>query len=119
MLRPANLPNSDAYKAALLLIKDDLSEKELRMLALLYHANERTMSSSDMASALGDSGQANIAFGKLGHKLSDALNFKPGKRPNGKYQWWNIMALGPKNIINFKWTMHPELAEALKELDLI
>jgi hypothetical protein len=121
MLRPANLPNCEDFKAALLLIKDNLSKKERSMLTFLYYANERTMTSSKMATALGDSGQANIAFGKLGRKLSDALNFKPGKRKNNTYQWWNILALGPKNINikPYKWTMHPELADALLAVGLV
>lgn len=119
MLRPENLPDSESYQAALLSIKDKLSDKELRMLKLLYYADERTLSSSEMATALGDSGQANIAFGTLGHKLSDALNFRPGKRHNNSYRWWNILALGPLNINNFKWAMHPELAEALLAVGLV
>ena len=77
------------------------------------------MNATELAAAAGfrNHGELNFHYGRLGHMLSDALDYIPEKRANGKYRWWSILASGTETRKQgFQYTMHPELAEALKAL---
>jgi len=98
-------------------------EEELRlaMLRAQYTMPDHAIAASDLAHQLGvPISTIHLAYGKLGHDLADALNFRP-PTPNraNKPEWWRVLSLGRQGHRGFVWAMHPALAQALAEAHLV
>lgn len=120
---PTPLATPDEYRKALLVVRDKhrISERDLKMLRAHYRADRHTITAGQLAAALEfkDGAAANLHYGKLAHKLSDALGIEPSKRVNGTVAWWRVIAYGPADRElgdHFEWTMRPELVAALQAM---
>ena len=84
-----------------------------------YQSLGYTVTSPELALAVGYARfePVNSQYGRLGHLLSDALNYYPPKRDDGSYRWWSMISSGEEiSGRGFEWMMHQELAEALEEV---
>src|SRR5205085_5833931 len=91
------------------------------MLRAQYYAPNRTTTAPQLAKAVGYStfSVANLQYGKLGRLIATSLDRKPTLRLDGTYQWWKVLSSGKSGDTGFQWTMLPELATALEELEVV
>jgi putative restriction endonuclease len=106
----------DEYKRGLLAIKNGLSEKEIKMLQFQYSCPGRKTHAIQLADAMGYTyyGWANSNYGRLGHRLYDAI----GRNTNKEKYWFEILSIGHQGEYGY-WTMYPALAAALEELNIV
>lgn len=113
----------DEYRRGLLAVKDRMKPVDFMMLRVQYYAPGRSVTAHDLAEAIEHPNFRSIngLYGKLGHVLADALGGRPNQRKNGTYEWWMILSQYAKAVPtkSFTWVMHPELAQALSELNIL
>jgi 5-methylcytosine-specific restriction protein A len=108
----------EEYVAALIEVEPEMSETRKRLLQIQYAAPGRTVTAHRLAEEMIYEGwrPANAQYGRLGRRLSEAL----GRRPRGQTArhkgWWAVLSSGSESEEGFRWTMHPQLAEALERL---
>jgi putative restriction endonuclease len=110
------------YKQGLNLIRHKISESQYAILRTQYYAPNKTITSSQLAKAIGYSNFSivNMQYGKLGHLIAASLNRLPTTRTeDGTYQWWKVLSSGTSSKSGFRWTMHSKLAQALEELEIV
>ena len=113
-------PSTEAYKAALEQVQPNSEELAL----LKAHANSarrcatmRQLAGSALSSCLPS--DANSKYGKLAHRLADALGsaWVPEKRKDGTFKWMTTVAEGWKPVKReFEWVMIPNLAAIFMEV---
>ncbi len=108
-------PSTDQYKAAL----DQIHPSRREMALLRAHANSprRCATMRQLADEVFSSpspSAANLMYGRLAHRLADALGSKsiPGKREDGSNIWMTTVAEGwqPPDKKEFEWVMILDLA---------
>jgi len=122
MTTPSHAPSASKYQEALNLIREQITAKQMQMLKVLYSVPDRTMTATELAREIGypNHGVVNLQYGRLGHLLSDAMDWLPERRSNGSYQWWSVISSGIQTQHQgFQWTLRPELAEALVTLSWV
>ncbi len=115
----SHIPPASKYQEALKLASERINAKQMQMLQALYSVPNRTMTATEIAREVGylNHGVVNLQYGRLGHLLSDAMDWLPEKRSDGSYRWWSVISSGfQTQKQGFQWTLHPELAEALVTL---
>lgn len=114
-----NIPNAEAYKGGLEAI--GLNDKQRSMLECHYKAHNRTVTYTDLAAAAGSPSYrvANSAYGTLGRKLGEAIEYKFVMAPDRGEPFYSS-AIGidaPKSINGeYRMMMHHELAKAIQTL---
>lgn len=119
MITLPHVPPASKYQEALKLTQEQINTKQMQMLQAMYSVPNRTMTATELAREVGypNHGVVNLQYGRLGHLLSDAMDWLPNRRSDGSYQWWCIISSGfQTHNQGFQWTLHPELAEALATL---
>jgi 5-methylcytosine-specific restriction enzyme A len=111
----------EEYKRALSALRNELSETELGMLREQYAAPRRSITAKDLAAAIGIAGYQPIngLYGRLGHRLSNAIGREPRRRKNGTVEWWTALSSFGGYDPGLVWVMHDSLAQALKELNVV
>jgi len=104
--------------AALESVHDGLSDADLRLLTTQADSSDRTLTATGVAEIYGSPHYqvGNLRYGNLGSRMNDALggDLAPA-RSNGRRHFWTILAHGEKHKgRDFEWTMHGELAEAVR-----
>jgi len=115
------LINVEGYKHAL--VEMNLSEKQIAMLVAHYRAPDRRITMTILAEAVGYKSYqaANLKYGHLGKSICNLLGENPDDYyDDGKPFWLSALAEAWKNKSGeYEFQMWPELAEALKELNLV
>lgn len=109
------------YQQALPVVHAREEELCLAMLRAQYAMPDHAIATSDLAHQLGvPISTIHLAYGKPGHDLADALNFRP-PAPNraNKPEWWRVLSLGRQGHRGFVRAMHPALAQALAQAHLV
>jgi len=118
---PTPIATAEQFKAALLAAR--ISETEVAILRAQYGAPNHTLSAVQLAKELHYPTYAtvNAQYGRLAHRVAEALHYRPGPFPDGNPHWWRTLShwnddapLGEEG--QDQWIMRPELAQALHEL---
>jgi hypothetical protein len=118
---PTPIATAEQFKVALLAAR--ISETELAILRAQYGAPNHTLSAVQLAKELHYPTYAtvNAQYGRLAHRVAEALHYRPGPFPDGNPHWWRTLShwnddapLGEEG--QDQWIMRPELAQALHEL---
>ena len=104
------------FKSALRKVREDMHEKEFEMLRAHYYAPNRTITSTQLAQAVGYKhfSTACFQYGGLASKLCDILG-----HPAGATKLYLIVSFidrDAKAKAHGSWIMRPQVAQALKEL---
>jgi hypothetical protein len=127
---PTPIATVDAYIRALKIVRDSFRKgnrfsesKELRMLRMHYSAPGHTTTTTELAAQVGmrSFGVSNMQYGKLAHRIADALQYRPEPSETGTPHWWRTLAHGnngsaPTNDGTYEWVMRPELCKALEDM---
>jgi len=107
------------YKAAMESLYPKLPELYVRMLRAQYEARDRTVSTPQMAQAVGAAshGVVNLHYGLLARRICSELGESPKADKNGKIYWFE--ALSKFHQEGFLWEMNPNFAKALEELKIV
>ena len=117
-------PGKDEFRQAIVEIQ--LSEHEWRILRYHARAPRRTVTMREIARhALNSSrpGAANLAYGKLAHRLGEQLDWEPDKREDGSPFWMSVVAEGwqppssAERPREFELVMIPTLVDLISELE--
>jgi 5-methylcytosine-specific restriction enzyme A len=114
-----NIPTVSEYVSGLKSLQASITELHTKAFVAHYNSPNRSATAKQIAQGAGISGghaQINLLYGKLGHKLCDALNIKPELRPDDTYRWWSIWSSGWETSDGFIWKMLPQAAEAFEQL---
>jgi hypothetical protein len=105
------------YKRALLELEPTMAPRHRELLVAHYRAHRHTSNATQLAKLVGYKrfSSVNLQYGKLGQKLTAALKWKPPQKAQASY---SIASFYPPSIEHrdWEWHMHPELAQALREL---
>jgi hypothetical protein len=119
--RSSKMPTVKEFKDTLTTAK--FNPKRIRLLRVHYHAPNRTMSAKQLAKAVGYAGYqgVNLQYGKLGYAMGKALQHTPTETyDDGRPIWTWVLATGKyPDSGDWEWTLRPELAQALEELDWV
>ena len=119
--RSPKIPTVEEFKNVLTAIARE--PKWMKLLLAHYHAPGRTMSATQLAEAVGyeDYRGVNLQYGKLGYKVGKALQHTPTVTyADGRPIWTWVLATGKRTDGGeWIWTLRPELAQALEELQLV
>lgn len=105
-------PEMDIYQAAL----DQIHPTNDELALLEFHARcpRRSATMRQLAECALSSkspSQANLIYGKLAHRLAEAMNWKPEHREDGSPIWMSSIAEGWQPVDReFEWVMVPTLA---------
>lgn len=113
-------PSTDAYRAALAKVQPN--SEDLALLKVHANSPRRCATMRQLAGrALSSSSPsaANVRYGKLAHRLADALGstWGPEKRKDGTFMWMTTVAEGwkPANR-EFEWVMVPNLSTIFADM---
>lgn len=118
----AHIGTSAEYVAAFRALK--LAKHEELMLRAHANAPDRTLTSREIARAAGyDSySSANAHYGKLGRKVAEFLDLQPLVSSSRNEPVWTMAIADGKETEHaediWRWQMYPEVAEALRELNM-
>ncbi len=89
-----------------------ISDNQVQMLRMHYHAPERTITATQMAHGAGFNhySVANSQYGRLGRMVGDQLAYNPMKERLG------TLVTFEKRQGEWHWLMRPQLAQALEQL---
>lgn len=93
---------------------------ELAMLQWHYKAPGRTLTAASMSDLMGWSGQAaNAQYGKFAARVAAALDWTP----NPEDAYWDGMkvsclVIGGRTDTDYQWTLRPEVAQAMEEMQI-
>ena len=101
-------------------IFESLAPNQLAMLRIQYEAPNRTMTTPQLARAVGwaNYNAVNLHYGKMGQKLRDAIPVKPRSVdfiPSG----WYVLSDGKNSSQGFQWILRDEVALALEVLEIV
>jgi hypothetical protein len=100
-----------------------LTDHERRLLCAHAHAEGRTMSAAELAHALGYESHTviNSLYGTLARKVSDMVGLTPKRAENGRGVVYTFALASGRSEYrqHWKWTMHPEVFEALRVLKIV
>ncbi|MEX2173804.1 MAG: HNH endonuclease [Pirellulaceae bacterium] len=104
-------PSPAQYAAAFRRVSG-ITDAQLEMLRLHYHAHDRTITATAMATAQGyhHYSVANSVYGRLGRLVGESLEYNPMKERLG-----TLVTFENRNN-EWHWIMRPEVATALEEL---
>lgn len=117
-------PSVEKYRQAMLSLRENgkINEKVMEMLKFHYFSKNHTATFTQLARAANykNYGNANIQYGKFGHKLGDAIDmkFSPSKVRDGEPFYCSAIGIGIEGGKNedFRLKMHHEVVEALNLL---
>ncbi|MBX5282163.1 hypothetical protein HJB90_14310 [Rhizobium sp. NLR10a] len=98
--------------------------KDNELATLKSHARHGTLTATQLADAAGYTSYegANVHYGGLGRAISEILHLKPQLRADGSSIWTSVLASGmdPQDDVSaeYRWTIHPQLAQALEKLGI-
>ena len=105
------------------LVDAKLSDAQLALLKIHYHAPDHRITMTQLAKAVGykNYAAANLQYGQLGKKISKFLDEDPEDRfLDGSPFWLSMLAEGWKNNSGeWEFQMWSELVDALEELSLV
>ena len=115
-----SVPDANVYAVAL--EKINVTPIEKKMLLAHYASHNRAITYTDLAKAANfdDNKPANSGYGRLGHRLGDAIGFNFEKFKDSGVEWYSS-ALGmqmpePWAAGEMRIVMHHEVARALEQL---
>ena len=113
--RAPHVGTIDDYAEALNGLK--LGDHERAMLSAHYNAADRSMTATELANSSGwnSYSSANSHYGKLGKRIAEHVGLK---LDGGNDEAWTN-ALAEYDSETHQWTMHDEVAMALKRLNMI
>ncbi len=131
--RRDGVPTAEEYREAFQAIAQSITKAQLAMLKAHYHATadrnlanvpDRTLGTEELALAAGypNHTTVNLQYGKLGRRLAEYLNYSPpNSELRGDEVWTLTLATGQKfaGAGLWIWTMRPEVADALRDLDIV
>ena len=112
----------DEYVEALRSLK--IGAHHAAMFRAHANATEQTLTATELAKAAGYDGYeiANVLYGKLGHEIADYLGLRPQQYEKRNDPFWTSILVEatkePDEGGRWRWTMHPELVEALRVLNM-
>lgn len=122
---PTPIATAEQYKAALLSVRDKVSDINsfLALLRAHYRAPNHTISMGRLAQEVGypNYSSANLQYGILAHHVTDALRITLPPVPGGNPHWWRTLGYGNEGAPvtddgHYEWIMRPELVQALHEM---
>lgn len=101
--------------------QNKITDLQVSILTAQYWAPNHTISALALSKLVGCALiVVNGQYGKLGHLVASEIGFIPEQRQSGTYRWWKVLSAGHRNAENtFIWSMHTQVAEAIKELRLV
>lgn len=118
------VPDPQQFAQAFRVIGTELNEAHRKMLRALWRAPERTATTGALAKAAGlpDPSAAHLQFGLLGQKVWDVVPFELPRRDDGTRIYACAIATsvpgGAADVGRWRWSMRPEVAEAVGTLGL-
>ena len=104
------------YRLGLAALRDRLTARERAILRLQHAAPDHALNVHLFANQLGCSYQRlNVDYGTLARKLVETIG-RPWDRGKG---WWPALSTGWNSRQGFVWQLHPALARALEETELV
>ena len=120
---PTPIATREQFKAALLAVRQAMTDTQLEMLRTHCRATNNTINASSMGEALSLSsgGVATSQYSKFAQRIADALHYTPSQRPDGKIRWWSALAYANEGSDesrkeDYEWVMRPELVAALQSM---
>jgi len=116
-------PGGEEYVDAFQRILNDLAGSYIAMLKAHYHAQDQTLTATQLAEAAGyDSySSANLHYGKVGKLLNDVLPIDLLKRSDGTPIYTSALATAGDRTVDeqhWTWKLRPQVAFAIKQLGL-
>lgn len=122
--RRTGSPTEEQYVKAFQRILGDLNDNYVAMLAAHYHAEDQTISATELADAAGykDYGAANLHYGAIGRYLYEELPVELPTRADGTHIYTFALATEGDRTgdeAHWQWTLRPEVAIAIERLGLL
>lgn len=117
---PTPIATVEQFKVALRAAH--ISDTGLLMLRTQYGAQKHAISAAQLARDFhwASHGVANLHYGRLAHRIAEALGHQPGPFPDGNpHRWRTLSYWNEASEIGEgkeQWIMRPELAQAIQEL---
>jgi len=105
---------ADEYKKAFIAIREQMAESDLLMLKSHYEATNHDVTSSQLTSMVGFSGNigaANLRYGILASKLLEFFQIQLKNQVK-----LNILVTFDDSTGEWHWTLRPQVVQALSEL---
>lgn len=121
-------PTASDFKRALLQVRDSKTNPDtwslwVDLLKAQLRKPGNTITAADLAETTGlkTYREANLRYGGLASAIAKQLGYTPPERARGdrKPMWWMALSTGEvrdQEEGNFEFTMHPALAETLREM---
>lgn len=92
-----------------------LTDRQRSAIAGVYSLPHYRASAPELATllGLGRYSEANLAFGRAGHVISDYTRIKPPRWHENESNWWSILSTWDPAART--WTLLPSLVEAIRE----
>ncbi len=106
---PTAIATPAQYKAALLAVRQRMTDIQLKMLQTHCRAPNHTISANRLSEALG-SHTAGLQYSKFAHLIADELKFVPKTGVDNKNHWLFALAYGAAEAVgkmdgDYEWTM--------------
>ncbi|MBI2807910.1 MAG: hypothetical protein HYX68_23245 [Planctomycetes bacterium] len=117
---PTPIATPEQYRAAILAVRQRMTDLQLAMLQTHCRAEEHSISTNRLAELLKlpTAGSANTMYRNYAHWIADELKFVPTNLKH-KHCWWLALAYGREDGDvdgDYEWIMRPELVETLKAM---
>ena len=115
---PTPIATAQQYRAALLAVRERMTEVQLKMLQAHCRSEGHSMSTNRLAEALGMPTASR--YSNYAQWIADELKYAP--RPGEKKQLWlHALAYGRPDAMEtvdgqYEWIMRPELVETLQAM---
>jgi hypothetical protein len=117
----SSIATPEQYKAALLAVRQRMTDMQLKMLQVHCRATDHSISINRLGDALG-SHTVGLQYSKFAHLIADELKYVPKQGVDNKNYWLFTLAFATSEDArkmdgDFEWTMRPELAGTLQGMN--
>jgi hypothetical protein len=120
--RVNGVPTAEEYIEALQGLHGQIGKHHWLMLKAHYRAPDRKLTARQLARAAGyaEHAVANEKYGRLARLIAEFLNYQPRVRGDGTPVWTSTIAedAGEEDGPEWVWSLRPEVAEALRHLNV-
>lgn len=123
--RKNGVPTEREFENAFIRLNDSIGHNHWLMLKALLSTPNRTLTTTEIATAAGYASfsSVNLQLGKIARLIAEDLNYRPPIESDGTPIWTMTLATGPdvntgEDDGHWRWTLRPEVAEALRKLNV-
>jgi len=101
-----------------------IADHHAAMLRAHANAPERALTAAELAKAAGYASfaSANSHYGKLARTIAESIGLSPAVRDGQDHEVWTFALAdgdGEVETASWRWIMHPEVRDALRELNMV